>query len=406
MENEIFRLKASDSANFGFLLFGSISMAIGYWFAHTFLSFTAPFLYMIAGSFGLAALLSPLFFQYRETILTATGLQTTQGRLSQKKQFINFKDIHKPNIVYLENGQKKTDFIEDINLEEKKNIKIEELNFIHAQGEKITFSMYSFDDALFIEFLKNFKVTYQISLGILPKEVTSIAKSQSQKTDNEPVKNEETDTEDNQISGAIQKTASYLQEDEQLRKELLEAMNEAYSSVYEIFTLKVVREGDELRLPKPDVAFAYSKDEENYQFYLKEKYKAEVDTEEIQVGENLIATSLHNIGIVEARIKVYEEIMAQLKRTQAKYLQRTKLQTLADKIHTLQQRNIQNSEDKDELTFDSSMIIELEKLTDKLKKADLELYAETLIQHANLLKNNNLADSESKLLQDLNEKLL
>jgi hypothetical protein len=83
-----------------------------------------------------------------------------------------------------------------------------------------------------------------------------------------------------------------------------------------------------------------------------------------------------------------------------------KMQALADKISALQQRNIQNAEEKDELTFDSSMIIELEKLTEKLKKADLELYAETLIQHANLLKENDLGKTETTLLQDLNSKIV
>lgn len=404
MENEIFRLKASDSVNWGFCLFGTVSVALAYALAHTFLSFLAPFLYLIAGGFGASALLSPLFFQYRETVLTSTGIQTTQGILSQKKQYMDIKDIRKVTLVYLEKGQKKTDLVEDIDLAQKPDIKLEELQFFHAKkGETVTFHAYNFENDPFKEFINQFKIAYQVSLGTLPKEMMSIAKTAMQNEENEQT-NHETEVEGNQISPAIQKTEDYLQEDRQLLHELKDAMNEAYQSIYELHNLVIVREGDELRLHKPDVAFFYTKDESIYQFYLKDKYRAEVDAEEIQVGENLIGTSLYNIGIVEARIKVYEEIMAQLKRTQAKYLQRAKLQSLADKISLLQQRNLQNSEDKDELTFDSSMIIELAKLTDKLKTADLALYAETLIQHANLLKDND-SNADTTLLQDLNDKI-
>jgi hypothetical protein len=299
MENEDFKLKASDSANYGFLLFGVVSIALGYWSAHTFLAFATPFFYVIAGAFGLSALISPLFLQYRETLLTAETLEITQGNLLKKKRTISIKEIQTPNVIYIENGQKKSDFLENLDLESNNTIKIDEFHFM-LQGEKISFHAYSFEDWDYQEFIKKFKATYLSKLG-------KTTQNQPIKTENMDFAQKETtldgafvpdkDREDNQISNAIQKTVDYITEDNRLRSELLEAMNEAYLSIYEIFTLRVAREGDELRLQKDDVAFYYSKDEENYKFYLKRKYKTEVEAEEIQVGLKSMRKSFPNSSV-------------------------------------------------------------------------------------------------------------
>ena len=404
MQDELYTLKASDSVNWGFTLFGGISVTLGYWLAHGSSPTIGILFYLLAGVFGLSATLSPLFFQYRTTVLTSERLEVSQGTLSKKNISISIKDIKKINVVYIENGQKKAEFLEDLDFSKVKNIKIDEINFT-CKGEKFSFHGYNYDNEPFNEFVETLKKQHQRAIGTTNKaKQPKLPKAQEEELVKEEIlEGGERDEEGEQISGTIQKTRNYLNEDLHLRQELLEAMNEAYYSVYLSNILKVVREGDHWRLKKEDVAFYYTKDEINYQFYLKGNYKAEAG--EIEIAEKLIATSLHNVGIVEARIKVYEEIMMQLQKTQAKYLQRAKLQSLANKISNLQQRNIQNSEDKDELAFDSSLIVDLDKLTEKLKKADLEHYAETLIQHANLLKNNDINEQETILLKDLNNKI-
>lgn len=395
---EIFVLKASDSVNWGFLLFGSIAAAIGYWLTDTILSFLCAPLFLITGSFGITALLSPLFFQYRQANLYANKLEIREGRLRNRKISVNIADIKKPEVVVIENGQKNTFSLEEIDLEANTAIKIDSLSFTHIKDDRITFSAYNFDEPIFKEFVKSFKNIYQVYLGIPIKKT----KSQIQATEkNIPIITEE----EKQINNAMHRCESYLADDNQLLTELREAMNEAYSSAYRPHKLTVVREGDELRLQKKDVIFSYQTDEDNYCFYLKDDHQSLAGADEIAMAEKLIQTSQHNIEIAEARVKVYQGILAQLQQTKAKYLQRMKIQAIADKLSTLQQRNLQNADEKDELSFDSETIVQLEMLTEKVKKADLEHYAETLIQHAILLKNNLLEENDNSLLQDLNEKL-
>ncbi len=406
MEKEIFTLKGSNSANWGFLMFATVGGLLAYWLDHTFLTFLAPVLYILAGSFVSFAIFTPLFWQKIKTTLSADKMVINRGLLFRKPQTISWHDLRRTQITYLENKNKITKNIDEIDLENTKDISIEAITFVLAKGNAPTFSSYEFDEIPFKEFLKEFQRVYHTYLGkplMPPPSEKTIPKNQANNTENQADKAEQND---NHIDSAIQKCNIYLQEDQQLVKELKEAMNEAYSSIYQLHTLYIGREGDEMRLQKNDVVFSHQIDEENYHFYLKNNYKLHTEEAEIQTVEKLITTSLHNIGIVAARIKVYEEILTELEQTKAKYLQRLKVQAIANKIDNLQQRNIQKSDEVDELSFDTESIVQLELLTEKVKKADLELYAETLIQHANLIKDNQLDEIKSdNLLKYLDEKL-
>jgi hypothetical protein len=403
MQDEVFILKASDSANWGFLIFGIIGAGLAYGLDHTFLDFLSPLLYMLAGGFATFSIASPVFWQKKRTLLFEDKMLIYKGLLFNNPKKIVWNELRAPKITFLEGKGKITKDLTEIDIEDNKEIKIEAINFVLSKGDSLTFNNYEFEDADFKEFVKQFKKLYQAYLGEPPipqKIVQNIGENTPKDNENQAIKS------DNQIDIAIQRCENYLKEDKLLINELKEAMNEAYSSIYQLHTLHIDREGDELRLQKNDVIFSYQINEDNYHFYLKENYKPSTEEAEIQTVEKLIKTSLYNIGIVEARIKVYQEILLELGQTQAKYLQRLKLQEIANKINHLQQRNIQQSDETDELSFDTQSIVQLELLTEKVKKADLELYAETLIQHANLIKNNALDENQNNiLLKHLDEKL-
>ncbi|GAB4120429.1 MAG: hypothetical protein OHK0057_10470 [Thermoflexibacter sp.] len=377
-QEKLFILKASDDVNLGMGIFALVSLGGVFLFRSWEWAFFEIIAQFLTAVFTATAIISPLFLQYREIALYRDKIQITKGLVSKKVETIPLKQILNPKITKsVKNSGTKVHNLADVEGIENWDMENLEFSFDTQSSQTITLKAFNFKHHYLRDFLKNFRQTYY---GLTSETSISSQPTSLEKHLNQPeVKIDETE---NDILQGIRQCEYYISEDEKLSQEFYQAMYEAYISVYQTHTLQVDREGDELRLQKQDVLQYFSMGNYKYHYFLKKDYLVNATQEEKEVADNLIATSQKNIDAIKKRIEAYSTVKKQLQEQQEKYLQRLKIQQLANRINTLQEKNLAQSSLDDQLSFDAEKVIQLSALTEQLHQSDLRHLSETLKQLA------------------------
>lgn len=378
-QEKLFVLKASDDVNLGMGIFALVSLGGVFLFRAWEWAFFEIIAQFLTAIFTAIAIISPLFLQYREIVLYRDKIQITKGLVSKKVETIALSQILNPKIIksVKNNGTEVHNLADAEGIEQWDIDNNLEFSFDTQNSQTITLKAFNFKHHYLREFLKYFRQTYY---GLLPEssissQPTTLGKSAHQTATN-------IDETENNILQGIRQCEHYISEDEKLSQEFYQAMYEAYTSVYQTHTLQVDREGDELRLQKQDVLQYFNVENDKYHYFLKDSYLPSATQEEKEVAENLIATSQKNIDTIKKRIEAYLSVKKQLEEQKEKYLQRLKIQQLADRINTLQEKNLAQSSLDDQLSFDAEKVIQLSALTEQLHRSDLRHLSETLKQLA------------------------
>jgi hypothetical protein len=377
-QEKLFVLKASDDVNLGMGIFALVSLGGVFLFRSWEWAFFEIIAQFLTATFAATAIISPLFLQYREIVLYRDKIQITKGLVSKKVETIPLNQILNPKITKsVKNSGAKVHNLADVGGIENWDMENLEFSFDTQSSQTITLKAFNFKHHYLREFLKYFRQTYY---GLLPQAPTSSQPTSLEKPINQAETNID-ETENNILQG-IRQCEHYISEDEKLSREFYQAMYEAYISAYQTHTLQVDREGDELRLQKQDVLQYFSVGNYTYHYFLKDSYLPNATQEEKEVAENLIATSQKNIDTIKKRIEAYLSVKKQLEEQKEKYLQRLKIQQLANRISTLQEKNLAQSSLDDQLSFDAEKVIQLSALTEQLHQSDLRHLSETLRQLA------------------------
>ncbi|SFF58869.1 YdbT family protein [Thermoflexibacter ruber] len=378
-QEKLFVLKASDDVNLGMGIFALVSLGGVFLFRSWEWAFFEIIAQFLTAIFTATAIISPLFLQYREIALYRDKIQITKGLVSKKVETIPLKQIRNPKITKsVKNSGTEVHNLADAGGIENWNIDNNlEFSFNTEHSQTITLKAYNFKHDYLRDFLKYFRQTYY---GLVSETSTSSQPTPLENPINQP--EAKIDETENDILQGIRQCEYYISEDEKLSQEFYQAMYEAYISVYQTYTLQVDREGDELRLQKQDVLQYFSVGNYRYHYFLKDDYLANATQEEKEVADNLIATSQKNIDAIKKRIEAYLAVKKQLQEQKEKYLQRLKIQQLANRINTLQEKNLAQSSLDDQLSFDAEKVIQLSALTEQLHQSDLRHLSETLKQLA------------------------
>jgi len=375
---KLFVLKASDDVNWGMGIFALVSLGGVFLFRNWEWAFFEIIAQFLTAIFAATAIISPLFLQYREIALYHDKIQITKGLLSKKIETIALSQILNPKIIKsVKNSDVKVHHLADAGGVENWDMDNLEFSFDTQSSQTVTLKSFNFKDHHLREFLKCFRQTYYV----LASEASSPPPSTPMEKPNNQTEAKIDETENNILQG-IRQCEHYISEDEKLSQEFYQAMYEAYTSVYQTHTLQVDRAGDELRLQKPDVLQYFSIGNYQYHYFLKDQYLPNASREEKEVAENLITTSQKNIDTIKKRIEAYLTVKKQLEEQREKYLQRLKIQQLANRINTLQEKNLAQSSFDDQLSFDAEKVIQLSALTEQLHQSDLRHLSETLKQLA------------------------
>jgi hypothetical protein len=351
-----YTLRASSAVYWGLGIMNLFFLGLAWFFDTALLEeifFGIPSLIAIAGTVDI------MFYQKRKTNFFSRQIEIIRG-LAKRKELIAFENITKfelfgDNTAPL--GElKKFDF------EENKNI-IKKL-IIYTKDKDIEFNSYDYDDKKFREFLLFFQQK-QIAL---------------------------TSTQTEKLQLSAQQCENLLKQERQLAVELTEAMQEAYKSVYETHIMYAQQEDKEFireQMKNLDVIYHYSPDNKTYYYFVKNDYLQMTEAQNIEIANNLIETSLKNLALVENRIQAYKQVQAKLSKIVDQQMQRNQLKNVADKLNTLQQKNISKNISQDDIHFDAEVFEQYSNMLNQIQQTETAEQAEFLKQYIIEIENLN-----------------
>lgn len=351
-------LLAANDVYWGLGIFAGILAACGYFFESGVLS---KLFYGATAVLVGASMLDILFYQKRVTRFWDSQIEIIRGLVGRKEQ-ISFDDIKTVELLGNNSsnlGQLKTfDIEKDNKLVKKLRLMVKpKSNSGKIIGEKeIEFNAYDYKDLQFLYFIKFFQQKHL----------------------------EYFSTHTEKIQFSAQECDTLLQQDKKLIKDLTEAMQEAYKSVYETHIMYAQPEEKEfVREQMRDLAviYSYTPDNKTYYYFVKDDYLPLAEAEDISTAHNLIETSQKNITLVENRIIAYKKVQEKLAKVLEQQLKKDNLKNLATKINNLQQNNIIKNSNQDDIHFDAEVFEQYNKMLLQIQQAETAEEAEFLKQY-------------------------
>lgn len=174
-----------------------------------------------------------------------------------------------------------------------------------------------------------------------------------------------------QINQVAKSNYTLLQEDRQLGLAIEESMIEAYRTLY------TVRDSFDLdRITGRKAIYQFKQESGKSAFILAQDFLPDLDEETKEIGQNLIDAAQKNLALVTTRVEYYQKIDRELDKLRTREVSRRKLQTVADKLRDLQEKNTNKSIEQSltgDLTAEQPSVQELEELSQRVAGlSDLE----------------------------------
>ncbi|WP_448519674.1 hypothetical protein [Rhodoflexus sp.] len=244
-------------------------------------------------------------------------------------------------------------------------------------GEKITLRAGYFPEGTFVQFISYIN---EVLTNRVKDADKSVAKIRSKATEEEIYLSPE-------IQAIMQENQEYLQADIALKAQLEQAQQKAYEMLY------VKRdEFDRLRMVGKTTLAQFTGADKKTIYFFKDDYKAGLEADEIEAGENLIQSAKENLALVNSRIESYQKVAQELQRLAAKEIKRQQLNRLAEDLKELQEQNTARSIEQQSLSnlhlpdADLSVLQELAKINEQIAGADTLEKTLLLKEHIALFK--------------------
>ncbi len=167
-----------------------------------------------------------------------------------------------------------------------------------------------------------------------------------------------------QINQVAKNNYNLLHEDRQLVQAIEESMIDAYGTLYS------VRDSFDLaRITGRKTLYQFKKEDGKNAYILAEDFLPDLDEETKEIGQNLIDAAQKNLALATTRIEYYQKIDRELDKLRNREASRRKLQTVADKLRDLQEKNTNKSIEQSitgDLTAEQQSIQELEELSQRV----------------------------------------
>jgi hypothetical protein len=195
----------------------------------------------------------------------------------------------------------------------------------------------------------------------------------------------ENDFGNDKVEQVMHANIKRLQEDLQLKKAFEQNMIEAYKSMYRI------RDGFDIsKMVDINILYEFKNIDYSTSYVLEKDYLPELDEEGIEFGQNLIDTVRENLLLVEQRIAFYKKIDKELEKIKLQQQSRKKLQTIAQNLKDLQEKNtnkiIDESFSGSDIDMETRVLSELEYLSQKVHNLDDIEKSIQLKEHIGLFK--------------------
>jgi len=176
-------------------------------------------------------------------------------------------------------------------------------------------------------------------------------------------------SDDDKVEQVMHTNIKRLHDDLQLKKAFEQNMMEAYKSIYR------VRDGfDIAKMVNINMIYEFKNIDYSTSYILEKDYLPELDEEGIEFGQNLIDTVCENLILIEERIAFYKKIDKELEKIKLQQQSRKKLQTVAQNLKDLQEKNtnkiIEDSFSGNQLDMETRILSELEYLSQKVHNLD------------------------------------
>ncbi len=171
------------------------------------------------------------------------------------------------------------------------------------------------------------------------------------------------------IENVIHANIKRLQEDLKLKKDFEQNMIEAYKSIYR------VRDAFDIsKMTINRVIYEFKNIDYSTSYILEKDFLPELDEEGVEFGQNLIEAARENLALVEQRIAFYKKIDKELEKIKLQQQSRKKLQTVAQNLKDLQEKNtnkiIEQSFTGHQMDMETRILAELEDLSKKVHNMD------------------------------------
>ncbi len=198
------------------------------------------------------------------------------------------------------------------------------------------------------------------------------------------------------------KTNNYLEHDRKLWSDLRTSLYEACKSIYQanetLYTKQQVEEFEQ-----DDSVVYHSIKQGNVLIYFqKDKFLPEIKREDVAMAADLVVTAKENLEVVNSRIASHEELLKRLDKLSVQIRSREKLQEVAEKIGSLQERNV-SSQNRADVRNETEVIEQFELLTENINHA--KTLEKSILLKENLSVFREMEEGEEILLKELNKKL-
>ncbi len=347
-------LQASDGVYYGLAMFAGVAGFLG-WLVDV--NFIEGIFYGTAALLMGGAAVDKLFYQKKHTILLPEGgLQLSRGLINrqetialaniQQVELIGENDVLLGNLKTFD-GQNNTQKIKKLRLHlthATKNI---------SGNATLEFDSYDYEYTDFEKFILSFQQQH-INL---------------------------TNTHEEKLLVAAQQGETLLQQDKQLAKEITEALQETYRSVYQTHIVYAEQEEKEFvkeQLKNLEVLYHYTPDNKTYYYFLKDDFLPETDEADRNTAQDLLAASYANLNVVQNRMQAYKQVQEKLQKTIEKVSRQQKLQNVASKLNKLQEKNMQQVNQSQDLDFEADVFEQYHLLLQQIQKTETAEEAEFL----------------------------
>lgn len=345
--------KGDTSAYWGIGIISGIGVGLAY-------VFSSSIIWGITGLFALIGVYGVVYDRFRKVKFQNGELRVERGLGFNKGNF----DLSKIDKITLANEREEQGKnILDFDFEEESAWKdYKYINVFHKGSEKPALSIYEndFDDEVFYDLIKSTQ-----------KHLLEHAGS--------PVL---------RASFALKQTDKYLREDKQLKQQLAQTLNEAYSSLYKPF--KAMLSKDIIESLKAEKGILHQSIQQgNTLLYFKEGHYQEGISPEGQTfktAQNLISTTEENLALVQNRIVAHEEVKAKLERILHRLDHQDRLNKVSEKLDGLQLANIQKDQGPEDMAFEAEVVEQLHQLSNQMKEIENLDKSQALREHIRMIK--------------------
>ncbi|MFT5617601.1 MAG: hypothetical protein ACI85I_000825 [Arenicella sp.] len=357
-------IKGSNTPYLGIGILGSLIGTVG-WMVEW------EVMYLIGGTVICLGAGMQLLARFKKVSISEEGIEIRRGQLGFKQQ-MNFADI---GAVYLQEERGKNGLFlmeKPLNtIHDWKKIRYLE---IEVKGKKKYIPASDFEDEAFKELARS--VQHHLI---------------------------ETNGSSSQKLGKVRlKTIRYLENDRKLCSDLRTSVYEACKSIYKSNETLYTKQQVEAFEQDKSIVYHSIKQGNVLIYFQKHQFLPEIKRENVEMAADLVVTAKENLEVVNSRIASHEELLKKLDKLAIQVRSREKLQEVAEKIGSLQERNLK-SQTRPDIKLEAEVIEQFELLTENINHT--QTLEKSILLKENLNAFREMEEGEERLLKELNKKL-